>query len=347
MFKLIVLLCVALVALVAHDASAVHPVAQQVARTEAQDAGRQRFLSHSQRLLTACTNSEAGRKLQEQNAARRSAKLKELLASRRLDATTVSATSHKTNLTGVTTSTYPEYLFGDDDSVKCVLAPETTQDTFYVSGELYRQDITEDQTGVSLSTELQFIDVNTCTPVSDLWIDFWHSNALGVYSGVAGSEAGESTETSNVDATFLRGLVQTDSYGLTGFTSIFPGHYAGRAPHIDIVATYRGSFQSNNTYTGGSVVHAGEIFFDQDLITEVEETSTYVSNSQNLTTNEADKGFTEATATGYDPIMEYALIGDSVGDGVFAWISIGVDLTASNNVTAVGALTADGGVQYR
>ncbi|KAL4151116.1 hypothetical protein PRNP1_008065 [Phytophthora ramorum] len=269
MFKLIVLLCVALVALVAHDASAVHPVAQQVARTEAQDAGRQRFLSHSQRLLTACTNSEAGRKLQEQNAARRSAKLKELLASRRLDATTVSATSHKTNLTGVTTSTYPEYLFGDDDSVKCVLAPETTQDTFYVSGELYRQDITEDQTGVSLSTELQFIDVNT------------------------------------------------------------------------------GSFQSNNTYTGGSVVHAGEIFFDQDLITEVEETSTYVSNSQNLTTNEADKGFTEATATGYDPIMEYALIGDSVGDGVFAWISIGVDLTASNNVTAVGALTADGGVQYR
>ncbi|KAE8897594.1 hypothetical protein PF005_g27988 [Phytophthora fragariae] len=45
--------------------------------------------------------------------------------------------------------------------------------------------------------------------------------------------------------------------------------------------------------------------------------------------------------------MEYALLGDTLEAGVFAWISIGVDLTASNNVTAAGALTADGGVAYR
>ncbi|EGZ05629.1 hypothetical protein PHYSODRAFT_320154 [Phytophthora sojae] len=331
MIKSLVASCVALAALVSHGATAVHPIAQQTAQTEGELADRQRFLNHSQRLLAACSNSEAGRKLREQSNLRIAAKLQELRATRRrLDAATVLATAHKTNFTDVIVSTYLEYLFGEDDSVNCVLAPEATQTSFY-----------------SLLTELQFIDVNTCTPVSDLWIDFWHTNAAGVYSGVVGSAAGERSNASNADATFLRGLVQTDSYGLAGFTSIFPGHYEGRAPHIDIVATYGGTYQNNNTYAGGSTIHAGELLFDQDLVSEVEETSAYASNNQNLTLNEVDEGLAEAAASGYDPVVEYALLGDTLEAGVFAWISIGVDLTASNNVTAAGALTADGGVEYR
>ncbi|GMF61756.1 unnamed protein product [Phytophthora fragariaefolia] len=349
MIRLLALSGTALAALTVHDAAAIHPIAAQLsARSEDEVAERLRFLNHSQRKLAACSGSEAGRKLREESNQRIAAKLAELRANRRrLDAATVLATTHKTNLTDVSASTYPEYLFGDDDNVQCVLAPETTQSTFYVEGELYRQDITEGQAGVSLSTELQFIDVNTCTPVSDLWIDLWHSNAQGVYSGVVGSAAGESSDVSNADTTFLRGLVQTDSYGLVGFTSIFPGHYEGRAPHIDIVATYGGTYQNNNTYAGGSTIHAGELFFDQALITEVEDTSSYASNTQNLTLNKADEGLVEAAASGYDPIMEYASLGDTLEAGIFAWISIGVDLTADNNVTAAGALTVDGGVQYR
>ncbi|KAE8897602.1 hypothetical protein PF005_g27989 [Phytophthora fragariae] len=261
MIKSLVVSCVALAALVVHDTIAVHPIAQRAPRTESEIADRQRFLRYRQRLLAACSNSDAGRELREQSNHLIAAKLEELRASRRrLDAVTVLTTTHKTNLTDVSVNTYPEYLFGDDDSVKCVLAPETTQTSFYVKGELYRQDITEDQAGVSLSTELQFIDVNTCTPVSDLWIDLWHANAAG-----------------------------TDSYGLAGFTSIFPGHYEGRAPHIDIVATYGGTYQNNNTYAGGSTIHAGELFFDQDLITETENISAYASNDQNLTLNKFDE----------------------------------------------------------
>ncbi|KAE9283520.1 hypothetical protein PF008_g27385 [Phytophthora fragariae] len=227
MIKSLVVSCVALAALVVHDTMAVHPIAQRAPRTESEIADRQRFLRYRQRLLAACSNSDAGRELREQSNHLIAAKLEELRASRRrLDAVTVLTTTHKTNLTDVSVNTYPEYLFGDDDSVKCVLAPETTQTSFYVKGELYRQDITEDQA------------------------------------------AWESSNTSNADTTFLRGLVQTDSYGLAGFTSIFPGHYEGRAPHIDIVATYGGTYQNNNTYAGGSTIHAGELFFDQDLITE-------------------------------------------------------------------------------
>ncbi|OWZ00321.1 hypothetical protein PHMEG_00028516 [Phytophthora megakarya] len=334
-------------ALVTRGVLAIHSVIQQYARTGRRNGEHQRFLTNSQRLLAACSNSEAGWRLREHNTIRRAAQLEKLRATRRLDAVTVLSTNHKTNLTNVSTSTYPEYLFGGDNSVNCVLTPETTQTTYYVKGELYRQDITEDQAGVSLSTELQFIDVNTCTPVSDLWIDLWHTNADGMYSGIVGSEAGASTDTANIDATFLRGLVQTDSYGLAGFTSIFPGHYEGRSPHIDIVATYGGTFQDNNTYAHGSVVHVGELFFDQDLINEVVFTASYANNTHTLTLNKVDEGLSEAAASGFDPIMEYALLGDSVEGGVFAWISVGVDLTATKNVTTAGAFTANGGVQYR
>ncbi|RLN46162.1 hypothetical protein BBJ29_005561 [Phytophthora kernoviae] len=300
--KWVILSLVAFSSLVVHDAFATHLVAQQTVQTGSDVAERQRFLSET--------------------------KIEELRASRRrLDAATVLATNHKSNLTNVAVNTYPGYLF---DNVKCVLAPETTQEFFYVSGKLYRQDITENETGISLTTELQFIDVNTCTAISNLWIDFWHSNAAGVYSELVGSNAGESSEASNVDTTFLRGLVQTDSYGLASFKSIFPGHYAGRAPHIDVLARYDGTFENNNTYSGGSTVHSGEIFFDQDLIAEVEGTDAYASNAQNLTLNTDDEGLLEAAASSFDPIVEYALLGDTVQDGVFAWISIGVDLTASN-----------------
>ncbi|EGZ05563.1 hypothetical protein PHYSODRAFT_307809 [Phytophthora sojae] len=349
MFKSFILFCVALVALVGRDATAVHPTAQLTPRTEAEVADRQRFLSHSHRLLAACSNSEAGRKLREQSNLRIAAKLQELRASRRrLDAATVSAATHKTNLANVSVSTYPENLFGDDDHPKCVLAPETSKPSYYVKGELFRKNTAEDQAGVSLTTELQFIDVNTCKPASMVWIDFWHSNATGVYSGVVGSAAGESSSASNVSTTFLRGLARTDGHGLVAFTSIFPGHYEGRAPHIDIVATYGGTYQGDNrTHTGGSTIHAGELFFDQDLITEVESTSAYASNTQNLTLNEVDEGLIEAAASGYDPVVEYALLGDTVEAGIFAWISIGIDLTISSNVTVAGALTANGGVQYR
>ncbi|RLN72862.1 hypothetical protein BBJ28_00013154 [Nothophytophthora sp. Chile5] len=329
------------------DVTAIHPRVQESTPTDVQVAARHRFLSDSKRALAKCSNSDAGRKLREQAASRHAAKIEELRVNRRqLDVATALATNHKSNVTNAAPNTYPEYLFGDDDAVKCVLAPETTQTSYYVSGEVYRQEIAEDQAGISLTTELQFIDVSTCAPVSNLWVEYWHSNALGVYSGAIGSEPGESNDTANVDTTFLRGLVQTDTYGLAGFTSVFPGHYAGRAPHIDIVGTYDGKLLNNNTYSGGLRVHVGEIFFDQDLITQVESTEAYAANTQALTPNSEDEGIAEAANSDYDPFMEYAFLGETIEDGIFAWISIGVDTTADHNVTTAGALTATGGVQY-
>ncbi|KAI9990769.1 hypothetical protein PInf_018334 [Phytophthora infestans] len=225
---------------------------------------------------------------------------------RRLDVLEI---NHESNLTDVTQITYPGYLFSD--GYEYALAPETTQDPFFTSGVTYRQDVVEGQAGVSLTTIMKFVDVTTSQPVKNLWVSFWNSNADGVYSGVAGAETDATT-----DATFLRGLVQTDMYGLATFNTVFPGHYTGRTPHLNILAQYNGTYLDNTTYNGGTTVHVGEIFFDQDLIAKVAATKAYLSNQQNLTLYSDDKGLAEAS--NYDPIAMYSLTGSAVEDGIVA-----------------------------
>lgn len=46
----------------------------------------------------------------------------------------------------------------------------------------------------------------------------------------------------------------------------------------------------------------------------------------------------------YDPFPEYIYLGDSVEDGILAWISIGIDTTAAHDVSVAATLTEDGGV---
>lgn len=43
--------------------------------------------------------------------------------------------------------------------------------------------------------------------------------------------------------------------------------------------------------------------------------------------------------------MEYILLGDSVSDGIFAWISVGVDSTVDSSVTPAAYYTEEGGVE--
>lgn len=43
--------------------------------------------------------------------------------------------------------------------------------------------------------------------------------------------------------------------------------------------------------------------------------------------------------------MEYVLLGDDVSDGIFAWISVGVDSTEDTGVSAAAYYTEQGGVE--
>jgi hypothetical protein len=100
----------------------------------------------------------------------------------------------------------------------------------------------------------------------------------------------------------------------------------------------------NGTIAGmydGHSSHVGQIFFDQDLITEVEKNTPYSTNTQALTENSNDDILaTEADTT--DPFVEYVLLGDDVSDGIFAWISIAVNSTRDDSLSPEGFWTEDG-----
>jgi protocatechuate 3,4-dioxygenase beta subunit len=301
---------------------------------------RKLFAQNTQEALQACSTTQATRQLQERAVTRRAEAVESLRQERRqrrLDAATVLATGHKSTLTGITATISASVLFGS--SAACVAEPELTEGPYYVRGEYIRTDMRETQTGVPMYIDVQVIDVSSCKPVKDMYVDLWHTNATGVYSGVVASTNGVSSDTSILQNTFLRGVTPTDADGVAQMTSIFPGHYAGRTIHVHFLGNYGGTVLANNTYSGGSVAHVGQFFFDQELISSVKAVAPYSTNTQTLTLNSNDNIFKQATTGGYDPVMNYALLGDTVSDGLFVWISVAVDMTADRDVKAVSTLT--------
>lgn len=169
-------------------------------------------------------------------------------------------------------------------------------------------------------------------------------NSTGVYSGVSAANNGDSdTDTSNLNATFLRGVQETDSDGVVIFDTLVPGHYTGRTNHIHILVHPNATAQANGTILDTTASHVGQLFFDQDLITEVEATTTYLANTQDLTTNDEDSILQQEAASS-DPYAEYVLLGDSIEDGILGWLAFGINTSLANTVSAAATLYDTGGV---
>ncbi|KGO45757.1 Intradiol ring-cleavage dioxygenase, core [Penicillium expansum] len=326
----------------------------------AEAAERRAFLDNAsvhQRSLSKCTNKLKARGHENTNVMRRSNLVKAIRRRRGLEQTahflnarsldSVLATDHNSTLTGVSASTDPSVLFGSNAT--CILGPDVTQGPYYVTGELIRKNIVEDQEGVPLYMDIQLINTNTCEPLEGIYTDLWHCNSTGVYSGIVSSGNGDSSDASNLDTTWLRGIQPSDKNGVVYMESIFPGHYTSRATHIHVLThpVNETVVQANGTISGlysSSSSHVGQLFFDQDLITEVEKTAPYSTNTQELTTNAKDSILSEEADT-IDPFMEYVYLGNSVSDGIFAWISIGLDPTTDTTVTPAAYYTEQGGVE--
>jgi hypothetical protein len=175
----------------------------------------------------------------------------------------------------------------------------------------------------------------------------WHCNSTGVYSGVVASGNGDDSDETNINNTFLRGIQKTDEDGVAQFESLFPGHYTGRATHIHVMVHTNATEYANQTL--GNLVyssHVGQAFFDQDLIAEVDLIEPYAANTQELTLNADDSILSEEAATdGVDPLMSYTLLGDSIGDGLFAWLAFGINTTMAQEVQPAVFYYESGGVE--
>lgn len=116
----------------------------------------------------------------------------------------------------------------------CTVTPSETAGPFPTKNpsSLVMQDITSDRAGIRLSVTITILNTNNaCEPLPDVIVDIWHCDKDGYYSEYGGT----GMQTANFTAAhFLRGRQVTNSEGQVGFTTIFPGWYSGRAPHIHV-----------------------------------------------------------------------------------------------------------------
>ena len=99
--------------------------------------------------------------------------------------------------------------------------------------------------------------------------------------------------------------------------------------------------------TNATTVHAshvGQLFFDQSLISLVDTAFPYNDNTQELTLN-ADDSILGEEADTVDPFVQYTMMGDEIEDGIFAWITIGIDPTADSEVSSAATIYEEGGVE--
>jgi protocatechuate 3,4-dioxygenase beta subunit len=226
---------------------------------------------------------------------------------------------NQTSTLDYTSATPEAIIFAANTS--CILTPEVTDGPYYVTGELIRKDVKEGQQGIDIYLEAQYIDVTTCEPVPALYVDIWNANATGVYSGVESGQGG-------LNSTFLRGVQKTDEDGVASFETIFPGHYEGRAIHTHLLTKSNVSLYENGTTTGGAVTHIGQVFYPEALVSAVEATAPYNTNTQAYTSNDEDMWSIVQAGDTFDPFPQFIYLGDDITDGLLAWIQIGINSTA-------------------
>lgn len=104
---------------------------------------------------------------------------------------------------------------------------------------------------------------------------------------------------------------------------------------------------ANHTIKGLQTAHSahvGQLFFDQDLISTIEKNAPYTANTQPLTQNTDDWILLQEQGK-IDPFVEYVFLGDDPTDGIFGWISMGMDGREDKNVMPAAYYTENGGVE--
>ena len=149
-----------------------------------------------------------------------------------------------------------------------------------------RSDITDGQTGVPLTIRITVKNLNnSCAVLSGALVDIWHCTALGYYSEYTDTPGGSYATVDYTASHFLRGRQTTDSNGLVTYTSIFPGWYSPRAPHIH-VHVYNSS---------GTSLLISQIAFPTDVCNTVYTTaSAYTARGTQDTANTADMVFSDS-----------------------------------------------------
>jgi len=163
--------------------------------------------------------------------------------------------------------------------------------------------------GIPTTLKLQIVNVGaSCASAAGAAVYLWHCDRDGNYSMYASGLTSEN---------YLRGVQEADSTGTVTFTTVFPGCYSGRMPHIHI-EVYR-SETTATSYT--NKLKTTQLAFPTDVCTTVYGTasgySASVSNFQQISFA-TDNVFSDGTST------EMATVTGNVTDGYTVALQLGI-----------------------
>jgi protocatechuate 3,4-dioxygenase beta subunit len=148
--------------------------------------------------------------------------------------------------------------------------------------------------GVPATLDLEVLDgANGCAPLTGAAVYVWHCDRDGRYSLYSPGAA---------DQNYLRGVQEADASGAMSFTTIFPGCYAGRWPHIHF-EVYASLADATG---GGPTLATSQLAIPEEACNQAYDAEGYAQSVTNLMplTLESDQVFADgaalqlATATG-------------------------------------------------
>ena len=168
---------------------------------------------------------------------------------------------------------------------RCVVRPASTAGPYYVDEKLNRSDIRSDPTDgllkqgalLVLTMNVSSIVRGSCRPLQGAIVDLWQCDADGVYS-----DAEDPRYFNTVGKKFLRGYQVSDQDGVVTFTTIYPGWYPERTPHIHYKIRSPASARSPYEFTG-------QMYFDEGVSDRVYARPPYAARGKRTVSNLTDR----------------------------------------------------------
>ncbi|WP_426192641.1 intradiol ring-cleavage dioxygenase [Massilia sp. DWR3-1-1] len=163
--------------------------------------------------------------------------------------------------------------------------------------------------GVPMTVKLQLVNVSaSCASLAGAAVYLWHCDRDGNYSLYS---------TGVTNQNYLRGVQEADSTGLVSFTTIFPGCYAGRMPHIHF-EVYPSLAKATSA---ANRIKTSQFGFPTATLTEAYTATGYTASVRNLAniSYATDNVFSDGTA------LQIAAVTGNISEGYVATLQVGVN----------------------
>jgi protocatechuate 3,4-dioxygenase beta subunit len=164
--------------------------------------------------------------------------------------------------------------------------------------------------GIPLTIKLQLVNVGaSCASIAGAAVYLWHCDRDGNYSMYASGLTKEN---------YLRGVQEADANGVVSFTTIFPGCYSGRMPHVhfEVFPTLA------KAASAAGRVKTSQFTFPMTTLNEVYANTAYAASSRNLASMSyaTDNVFSDGTS------LQMGSVSGNASTGYTVSLVVGVSL---------------------